>query len=137
MHFVHFLLCSHSLSFTSLPVAVEWFSVMKLWLRSVKHNENVSYLGNAGHWSSKGHSMHKFCKFIGETMKWIQILEFLSLGGFLFLFLLIHCIEIMSCKCNKNHLENFLYTFMKNYPTLKSQIWSSKILQRKIVNTQF
>lgn len=95
-------LCPHSLmSFTSLPVAVDWVSIMKLWLRNVKPNENVSCLGIAGHWSSKVHNMHKFCKFIGKTLKWMQFLGFCLWVVFCFSFHLFTALRLCHVNVTK------------------------------------
>lgn len=96
-------LCPHSLmSFVSLPVAMEWLSVMKLWLRRVKPNENVSYLGNAGHWSPKAHNVHKFCKFISKTLKWMQFLRFYLWVVFCFCFHLFTALRLCHVNVTKN-----------------------------------
>lgn len=100
-------LCPHSvLSFRFLTIATGWFSVVKLWLRNVKHNDNFV---NADHCSSQGPqlpSIHRFSKSINKTLKWMQFLGFYLWVAFFSVFHLFTTLQLCHINVTKKHVEN-------------------------------
>lgn len=96
-------LCPHSvLSFRFLTIATEWFSVVKLWLRNVKHNDNFV---SADHCSSKGPqlpSIHRFSKFINKPLKWMQFLGFYLWVAFFSVFHLFTTLQLYHINVTKS-----------------------------------